>query len=146
MYDTHPHSLSLYRSWCALLSTLLLVVCAGGAFGISWLRHETTRMAEACAVLEREIAVQSRDNANLEVRVARVHSAEYLIANAPVGLRPTQEEQIAWVQPVLAVPQHIITDTPELLAAYDGLRPVNTPERNPLTVTFDHVFVGLAAD
>lgn len=136
--NPEKHSYASFQIWFGILGCLLLLISAGGALSISWLRQEGSRTAARCMDLEQKIADQRRENANLAAQLAQVHAPQYLIENAPRGLRPTTEDQVVFMR---------LRDRGEI----DALRKMEPsssededvePNRTPLSVAFDYALLG----
>ncbi len=98
--------LNSYR-WISIgLCLAILLVAVGGSLGIVWMRTQMTGTARNVAQMEKDLRALDNDNASLSARMARAHNPEFLITHMPAGLRPTNGNQIVWIQ-TSAAPSYV---------------------------------------
>lgn len=149
----YTHNLKVCRFTAFTLGLLLIVVVAGGAFGVVWLRQGVAQSARETKELNTRITQAERRSAALEARIAKAHSPQYLTARAPQGLRPTHQDQIVWMpraqpltpadytDPTLAAPAEPAVETSpatpaEAVASTTPTEPAPA-EATPQIVSFD---------
>ncbi|WP_309397780.1 hypothetical protein [Cerasicoccus maritimus] len=143
----YTHNLKICRFSAFAMGALALLVVAGGSFGVVYLRKSVATTAQSTRAIHAEITQAERKSAAQEARIARAHSPQELIAEAPAGLRPTQADQIVWIpraQPLtpvdyvdpalpLPAPAAPINQTPTAVA--DAPAPAAQNEQ-PLSISF----------
>ncbi|WP_309383555.1 hypothetical protein [Cerasicoccus frondis] len=145
----YTQNIKIYRFSAFAMGALTLLVVAGGAFGVVYLRKSVARTAQQTQAIHAEITQAERQYAALEARIAKAHSPQELTAGAPAGLRPTQASQIVWmprakplqpadyIDPALPVeaPAAPLIQAP-ILAAEEPVVPAAAQPEQPLSISF----------
>lgn len=93
----YTQNIKICRFSAFAMGALTLLVVAGGAFGVVYLRKSVATTAKETQAIQVQITQAERQAAALDARIAKAHSPQYLTSRAPAGLRPTQGDQIVWM-------------------------------------------------
>lgn len=129
MTTAFSRELNLYRFSTLALGVLIMVVSAGGALGLVWMRQQISNSAQVTANLEKELHVVERESVRLAAHVAKAHQPENLLARVSSDLKPRSAGQIVWMPATGAFPETFIAETRQRNPA--------AVSESPLAISFD---------